>query len=59
VEEIAKTVLTQARVVGATATKLFLSPQTFGSFSSVIIDEASMLIPPALLTNPLIFPGSP
>jgi DNA polymerase III delta prime subunit len=48
VEEIAKTVLTQARVVGATATKLFLSPQTFGSFAAVIIDEASMLIPPAL-----------
>lgn len=48
VEEIAKTVLAQARVVGATATKLFLSPQTFGSFSTVIIDEASMLIPPAL-----------
>ena len=48
VEEIAKTVLAEARVVGATATKLFLSPQTFGSFSTVIIDEASMLIPPAL-----------
>jgi hypothetical protein len=48
VEEIAKTVLAQARVVGATATKLFLSPQTFGAFSTVIIDEASMLIPPAL-----------
>jgi DNA polymerase III delta prime subunit/ribosomal protein L37AE/L43A len=48
VEEIAKTVLAQARVVGATATKLFLSPQTFGSFSTVIIDEASMLIPAAL-----------
>jgi hypothetical protein len=48
VEEIAKTVLTQARVVGATATKLFLSPQTFGSFSTVIVDEASMLMPPAL-----------
>lgn len=47
VEEIAKTVLAQARIVGATATKLFLSPQTFGSFSTVIIDEASMLIPPA------------
>lgn len=48
VEEIAKTVLAQAKVVGATATKLFLSPQTFGSFSTIIIDEASMLMPPAL-----------
>lgn len=47
-EEIAKTVLAEARVVGATATKLFLSPQAFGPVSTVIVDEASMLIPPAL-----------
>lgn len=48
IEEIAKTVLTQAKIVGTTATKLFLTPQTFGTFSTVIIDEASMLIAPAL-----------
>jgi hypothetical protein len=45
---VESTVLLSARVVGATATKLFLSPDKFGVFSTVIVDEASMLILPAL-----------
>ncbi len=45
---VESTVLLNARVVGATATKLFLAPDTFGVFSTVIVDEASMLLLPAL-----------
>lgn len=47
-ENVAKTVVNDARVVGATATKLFLSPKTFTNFDAVIVDEASMLVLPAL-----------
>ncbi len=47
-EDIKKTVLNQARIVGATATKTYLSPQLFSDFDVVIIDEASMVIMPAL-----------
>lgn len=49
IENVAKTVVKDARVIGATTTRLFQSAQhTLGSFSSVVIDEASMLIPPSL-----------
>jgi ssDNA-binding Zn-finger/Zn-ribbon topoisomerase 1 len=47
-DDIAKTVVEKAMIIGATATKLFLSPQTFAGFDSVVIDEASMLMLPAL-----------
>jgi ssDNA-binding Zn-finger/Zn-ribbon topoisomerase 1 len=47
-DDIAKTVVEKAMIIGATATKLFLSPQTFAGFDAVVIDEASMLMLPAL-----------
>lgn len=46
--DIEKAVLAGARVVGATATKLFLSPTSFSAFDVVVLDEASMLLLPAL-----------
>jgi AAA domain/Topoisomerase DNA binding C4 zinc finger/PLD-like domain len=46
--DIEKAVLAGARVLGATATKLFLSPASFSAFDVVILDEASMLLLPAL-----------
>jgi len=45
---IARSVASGAQIIGATVTKTFLSPQQFGSFDVVIIDEASMVILPAL-----------
>ncbi len=45
---LATSILGQAKILGATATKLFLSPQNFDGFDVVIIDEASMLLLPAL-----------
>lgn len=45
---IAKAVLEQARIIGATVTKAFLSPQLFSNFDVVIVDEASMVMLPAL-----------
>ena len=47
-DDIAKSVTERAMVIGATATKLFLTPQTFDGFDTVIIDEASMLLLPSL-----------
>ncbi|MFH1672749.1 MAG: ATP-binding protein [Pseudomonadota bacterium] len=47
-EHIAKAVLTSAKIVGATVTKAFLSPQLFNGFDVVIVDEASMVMLPAL-----------
>jgi len=41
-------VLANAKVIGATATKLLLSPNSFAGFDVVILDEASMLLLPAL-----------
>jgi len=46
--EMEETVLKEARVIGATITKLFLNPKAFAGFDTVIIDEASMVIAPAL-----------
>jgi hypothetical protein len=48
IDNIAKTVTERAMIIGATATKLYLSPQTFNRFDTVVIDEASMLMLPAL-----------
>jgi superfamily I DNA and/or RNA helicase/predicted nucleic acid-binding Zn ribbon protein len=46
--DIAKSVVENAALVGATITKTFLSPQLFKNFDVVIIDEASMVSLPAL-----------
>jgi ssDNA-binding Zn-finger/Zn-ribbon topoisomerase 1 len=48
IESIAQSIIAGARIVGATVTKAFLSPQQFGNFDTVIVDEASMVILPAL-----------
>jgi hypothetical protein len=47
-EEIEKSIIAEARVIGATATKTYLTPQQFANFDVVIIDEASMVILPAV-----------
>ena len=47
-DSIAQSIIAGARIVGATVTKAFLSPQQFGNFDTVIVDEASMVILPAL-----------
>lgn len=46
--DIQKSILDQARIVGATVTRLYLSPTMFTNFDVVIIDEASMVLLPAL-----------
>jgi energy-coupling factor transporter ATP-binding protein EcfA2/ribosomal protein L37AE/L43A len=48
INDMAKSVVAGARIVGATVTKTFLSPQHFGNFDTVVVDEASMVILPAL-----------
>lgn len=45
---MATTVAQEARIVGATVTKTYLSPKQFLKFDVVIIDEASMVILPAV-----------
>jgi AAA domain/Topoisomerase DNA binding C4 zinc finger/PLD-like domain len=46
--DIQKSIIEQARIVGATVTRLYLSPKMFTNFDVVIIDEASMVLLPAL-----------
>jgi hypothetical protein len=46
--DIRKSIMDRARIVGATVTKAYLSPQLFSSFDVVIVDEASMVMLPAL-----------
>jgi predicted nucleic acid-binding Zn-ribbon protein len=46
--DIQKSVLDQACIVGATVTRLYLSPKMFTNFDVVIVDEASMVLLPAL-----------
>jgi len=46
-EELRKTIVSNALIVGATLTKTFLSPSDLGKFENVIIDEASMALLPA------------
>jgi predicted nucleic acid-binding Zn-ribbon protein len=46
--DIQKSILDRARIVGATVTRLYLSPRMFTNFDVVIIDEASMVLLPAL-----------
>jgi AAA domain len=45
---IRSSVLNEARVVGATAKRTFLRPNEFSTFDTVIIDEASMILLPAV-----------
>lgn len=47
-EKIRNSVLNEARIVGATATRTFLRPTEFSSFDTVILDEASMILLPAV-----------
>jgi hypothetical protein len=46
--DIQKSIIEQARIVGATVTRLYLSPKMFTNFDVVIIDEASMVLLPGL-----------
>jgi predicted nucleic acid-binding Zn-ribbon protein len=46
--DIQKSIIEQARIIGATVTRLYLSPKMFANFDVVIIDEASMVLLPAL-----------
>jgi superfamily I DNA and/or RNA helicase len=46
--DLRKLIIDSARIVGATVTRLYLSPKTFTNFDVVIIDEASMVLLPAL-----------
>jgi hypothetical protein len=48
IADLEKAIMDQAQIVGATATKLFLSPSIFSRFDTVILDEASMLLLPSL-----------
>lgn len=48
IEEMRKTILSQATMIGATLTKSFLSPSELGKFANIIIDEASMGLLPAV-----------
>ena len=45
-EEIENTIVNEAKIIGATVTKTYLSPQLFNDFDVVIIDEASMVMLP-------------
>lgn len=47
-EDIRNAVLREARIVGATVTRTFLRPVEFSAFDTVIIDEASMILLPAV-----------
>lgn len=47
-EDIRNDVIRNARIVGATITRTYLRPTEFSSFNTVIIDEASMILLPAV-----------
>ena len=47
-EQIREAVLKEARIVGATVTRTYLRPTEFAAFDTVIIDEASMILLPAI-----------
>ncbi len=48
IEDLQKSILSSAKVVGSTVTKTFISKDIFTNFDVVIIDEASMVMLPAL-----------
>ncbi len=47
-EDIKNSILKDAKIVGATVTRTFLRPVEFAAFDVVIIDEASMILQPAV-----------
>lgn len=47
-DDLRKTILSNAIIIGSTLTKSFLSPSDLGKYSNVIIDEASMCLLPAV-----------
>jgi hypothetical protein len=47
-EDIKNSILKDARIVGATVTRTYLRPLEFVAFDVVIIDEASMILQPAV-----------
>ena len=47
-ENVRNSVLKDAAIVGATATRTFLRPAEFASFDVVVVDEASMLLIPTV-----------
>lgn len=47
-EDISNSVLKEARIVGATVARTYLRPLEFAGFDAVIIDEASMILQPAV-----------
>jgi len=51
IEGIQKKVLAEAKVIGATVTKTYLNQDEFRDFDNVIIDEASMVMLPALMVT--------
>jgi superfamily I DNA and/or RNA helicase len=48
IEGIKQKVLDNAKIIGATVTKTFLKKEEFLNFDNVVVDEASMVILPAL-----------
>jgi len=48
IEDLQKSILSSAKVVGSTVTKTFISKDIFTNFDVVIVDEASMVMLPAL-----------
>jgi len=48
IEDIKQKILDEAKVIGATVTRTFLRKEEFLNFDNVIVDEASMVILPAL-----------
>jgi hypothetical protein len=47
-EDIRNSVLREAQIVGATVTRTYLRPVEFAAFDVVIVDEASMILLPAI-----------
>lgn len=47
-EDIKRSLLANAKVIGTTVTRAYLSAKEFGAFDAVIVDEASMVLLPAL-----------
>jgi phosphatidylserine/phosphatidylglycerophosphate/cardiolipin synthase-like enzyme len=48
IKNLRRNILSQAKIIGTTLTKSFLSPGDIGKFENVIIDEASMGLLPAV-----------
>jgi hypothetical protein len=50
-DDIRSTLIHEARVVGATVTRTYLRPSDFSGFDTVIVDEASMILLPAVFVT--------